>query len=77
MKVNVLLFGKLAEISNSKNVIVENHHHIDSLISHLNSLYPGLKDMKYKIALNQNIITGDNPLKDGDEVALLPPYSGG
>ncbi len=31
----------------------------------------------FKLALNQQLLHGDAPLKAGDEVAILPPVTGG
>ena len=30
-----------------------------------------------RIAVNQDLITGDRPIQPGDEVAFLPPVTGG
>jgi len=30
-----------------------------------------------RVAVNQEYVGGDQPLKDGDEVALFPPVTGG
>ena len=41
--------------------------------------YPGLQAwMPYvRVALNQDYHSWDTPLRDGDELALIPPVSGG
>lgn len=31
----------------------------------------------YRIAVNQEMATGDTSLRDGDEVAIFPPVTGG
>lgn len=31
----------------------------------------------FKLALNQQLLHGDAPLKPGDEIAILPPVTGG
>jgi molybdopterin converting factor small subunit len=44
--------------------------------------YPKLKDValdevNITLALNEEYVTGTQPLKQGDVVALIPPISGG
>ena len=43
--------------------------------------HPKLKDMirdkKIMVSVNQDMASPDSVIKDGDEVALLPPFSGG
>lgn len=31
----------------------------------------------FRVAVNQTLATGDTPLKEGDEVAIFPPVTGG
>ncbi|OHX12090.1 molybdopterin converting factor subunit 1 [Chromobacterium sphagni] len=31
----------------------------------------------FRVAVNQDMATGDTPLADGDEVAVFPPVTGG
>lgn len=38
---------------------------------------PGLLDRSVRIAVNDEIILGDRPLGNDDEVSFLPPMSGG
>jgi molybdopterin converting factor small subunit len=36
-----------------------------------------LSHYRFVVSLNNELITGDAELKDGDEAAMLPPFSGG
>lgn len=47
------------------------------LNSFLTSNYPILEKNQYKIAVNQEIVGNEHVLRDGDEVAFLPPFAGG
>jgi molybdopterin converting factor small subunit len=49
------------------------------LKKHITSLFPALKPFYKELtfALNGEIVEKDTTLKDGDEVSLLPPMSGG
>ncbi len=31
----------------------------------------------FRVAVNQTLATGETPLKDGDEIAIFPPVTGG
>ena len=77
MQVNVLAFGPLAEIlgGRSHEVTIPPNSSIRYLIEEL-----GLEDWlnnSLSISVNDNIVSEDHPLTDGDEIALLPPVSGG
>ena len=41
------------------------------------SLMPELADSQVRCALNQELATLSSPLRDGDEVAIFSPISGG
>ncbi len=51
----------------------------DQLLDILKQDHPALDEPSKQIivAVNKETGKGDRPLKDGDEVALLPPVSGG
>lgn len=77
MKIKVLFFGMLSEIIGTGSLELENMENIRILQSYLWKAYPEMKDMDYRFAVNKEIINGKHDLKDGDEVALLPPFAGG
>jgi molybdopterin synthase sulfur carrier subunit len=74
--VNVLLFGRLAEICGQHNFECDLTN-TDSVCEKLQAEYPKLKHLSFAIAVNQVLITKNTALNYGDEVALMPPYSGG
>jgi molybdopterin converting factor small subunit len=39
--------------------------------------YPGIENLTYLIAVDRNIVQTNTAIKAGQELALLPPYSGG
>jgi molybdopterin converting factor small subunit len=43
----------------------------------LEEKYEQLKGIKYAIAVDKKIVSGNAPLQDKSVVALLPPFSGG
>ena len=52
---------------------------LDSIFDHYVSQFPRLRELRAStvVALNQQFSKGSTPVSDGDEVALLPPVSGG
>ena len=77
MKVNVMLFGPLTDITGSDNLTLEDITDTDNLVTTLHKVYPGLADSKYLIAVDKKIISINTLLKDQAVIALLPPFSGG
>lgn len=73
----IKIFGQLVDIMGSNSFEVADINNTDELINDLQSKYPALKNSKYNIAVNRNIIQANTILKPGAEVALLPPFSGG
>jgi molybdopterin converting factor subunit 1 len=50
---------------------------VADLLDVLASRIPALTRAKGMVAVNQEYVTASAPLHDGDEVALIPPVSGG
>ena len=47
-------------------------------VSELNDYFQShLKEINFKIAVNHNLVDSTYQLNNNDEVALLPPFSGG
>lgn len=77
MKINLVFFGNLAEIGKNKSIEIETVRNTTDLVNYLNEQFPPLKEKKFLIAINQKMAKGTQELKEGDEVAFLPPFSGG
>ncbi|HVX27995.1 MAG TPA: MoaD/ThiS family protein [Parafilimonas sp.] len=75
MKLKV--FGQLVDLIGSNCIEVIDVNDTDKLIQQLQSKYPLLKNSKYRVAVNRNIIQSNTILKQDAEIALLPPFSGG
>jgi molybdopterin synthase catalytic subunit len=80
MRLRVLCFGRLRELL-SPEIVVElsSPATVDDLWKLLREQHPGLVpyDGAIAIAVNQAFAVLSTPLEAGDEVALLPPVSGG
>lgn len=77
MKINVLLFGILTDIAGTSQVELKDVESVSAVKSWLWRSFPKSKDIDFQIAVNKTIIEGKAELKNGDEVALLPPFAGG
>ena len=77
MKVKVLLFGILSERADTSKFIVEDVKDKNELMQKIAMEYSFLKKTNYLIAVNQEVINNNIVLRDGDEIALMPPFAGG
>ena len=77
MKVKVLLFGIFNERADTSKIIVEDVKDKNELMQRIEREYPFFKKMNYLIAVNQEVIKDNIALRDGDEIALMPPFAGG
>jgi molybdopterin synthase catalytic subunit len=81
MRVRVVYFGILRDMAGREHETVElgEAARLGDLYSSLQDRIPGLESFGGSIALsiNYEYAKSDAPLRDGDEVALLPPVSGG
>jgi molybdopterin converting factor small subunit len=77
MKINVLTFGQVTDIINQSSLEVGDIADVNGLKQMLEEKYEQLKGIKYAIAVDKKIVSGNAPLQDKSVVALLPPFSGG
>lgn len=82
MRVNVRFFASLADIVKSRTAEVELEDPIATVgdvFAYFSSKYPDLAKYSENImlAVNGEFATADTKIKSGDEVAFLPPVSGG
>jgi len=81
MQVRVLYLGMLKEIAGREKEVVElgNHVRLGDLFAYLQQRIPKLIDFRGAIALavNYEYSGGERVLREDDEVALIPPVSGG
>jgi molybdopterin synthase catalytic subunit len=81
MKIKVLLFGVTRDLTGlqEEQTEVPEGVNLDGLWGCYAARFPRLQDLSQVLllAVNQEIAEGTRVLKDGDEVAFLPPVSGG
>jgi molybdopterin converting factor small subunit len=81
----IRLFGFLREKMDSDNLIISIHDtsiSLKELRKYLEGLYPslGLNEINFVFAVNKVIRNEDNEdinVKSSDEIAIIPPISGG
>jgi molybdopterin synthase catalytic subunit len=80
MKVNVLLFGRLTNVAGGRELpllIYGERCSVKEMLSSLFGIHPRLREETFRVVVNQSISHDDEMISDSDEVALLPPISGG
>lgn len=81
MRIRVLFFGVLKDIvgHREESIEVPEDARVQTVFELYANRFPRLRDVASSIvlAVNQQFSTPTAPLSDGDEVAFLPPVSGG
>jgi molybdopterin synthase catalytic subunit len=81
MQIQVLFFGVLKDLAGraSDSLPLPDGSAVADLIQHYEQRMPRMRDLVNSIAIsvNQEYANPEVRLRDGDEVALLPPVSGG
>ncbi len=77
MNLNIKYFGLLVEVTQcSEETLAFSKTTVSELLNILFKKYPNLKDKDFQVALNNEIVSKDT-LITANELALLPPFSGG
>jgi molybdopterin converting factor subunit 1 len=80
-KVRVRLFARLGELAGTRETEVETGEGITAGDAYrlLCSRFPAMSGMDGSLmyAVNAEYVAPDHPLHEGDELALIPPVSGG
>ena len=76
-EMKVVVFGVLTDVIGTSAFEMDAPKDSDALLQNLFSEYPFLKNYKFQIAVNSEKVEGNRLLNSNDEIALLPPYSGG
>jgi MoaE-MoaD fusion protein len=81
MRVQVLFFGQLKDLIGqvAESLVLGERATVRDILQHYSEKFPAILKLSPSLALsvNQEYASQDAPLRDGDEVALLPPVSGG
>ena len=77
MKIKVLLFGLLADAAKQEVIEIDNVKDTDSLLKKAKEWNAVFKNSGFVISLNKKVVSANTVLSANDEIALLPPFSGG
>jgi len=82
--ITIKLFGLIKTLVNNQAelaVALSNGRRVQDLVTTLDAQYPKIGELirqkRVVISVNQDIAHGETEIRDGDEVALLPPFAGG
>ncbi|NQD69431.1 MoaD/ThiS family protein [Sphingobacterium shayense] len=75
MGITIISYGSLIDVLGQSLTCIATD--TDELITHIHQKYPNIKNKRFVIAVNNTIIKKNTVLRQGDQVALMPPYSGG
>ncbi len=77
--ITIKLFGITRDIVGSEALtVVEPVKNVRQLLAHLHAQYPRLTELNaLMVAVNDEYATDETPVSASDEVALIPPVSGG
>lgn len=73
----VKAFGILAEKLARQEVELPFCDNTEELKENLFRFYPDLKEYNFSLAVDKKLVHGITPLKGDEQIALLPPFSGG
>ena len=79
MKIKVLAFGVAKDILDNPSIsVVISGSSLFEFKIELEQQYPKLKELSsYMIAVNNEYATDETLIYEGDEIAIIPPVSGG
>lgn len=73
----VLLFGRLAEIAGLTVFDIELVRDTDQLRQKVLEQFPAIAAIPFRMAVDKKIVSDTTTLQADSTVALLPPFSGG
>ena len=79
MKVRVLFFGATADLVGSRetSVNVKGNPNVRAALESILKDHPALHRQKLLFSVNEEYASADTLIKDGDELAIFTPVSGG
>lgn len=77
MEVKVRFYGILADVAGTSIRTYQGVISVGDLKLRIQDDFPEIVHYNYNICINSVFINGESVLRDGDEVALLPPFLGG
>jgi len=76
-KIKIRLFGVLADKVSQGFIELEFSNDSESLLRLAYLQFPALAETKFILAINNKVVNSNQQIFKGDEIAFLPPFSGG
>jgi molybdopterin synthase sulfur carrier subunit len=73
----IKVFGQLIDVFGAENISTEATENVEELKADLKKRFPALEEKTFVVAVNRKIVHENISLTDKEEIALLPPFSGG
>ena len=79
MKIRVLFFGATADEVGTRtlDLAVDNQSNTEQAYQQVIAKFPRLSNHHLLLAVNQEYVSKDTPLKEGDELSIFTAVSGG
>ena len=79
MELTLLVFGIIKQKTgkSSLKIVVKGTPTVKNLREEFIKQYPDFEQLNALVAVNNNYVASDFELKNDDEIALIPPVSGG
>ena len=76
-RIRLKAFGMLAEKIGTDSLEIENPGSSEVLRRQLLQQFPALQSLTFQMAVDRKLIQAETTISAGQEIALLPPFSGG
>ncbi|MFM2206839.1 MAG: ThiS family [Bacteroidota bacterium] len=76
MEFNIRAFGRLAEEA-GREFRISTPPDVSALRESLKEHHAVFREIPFRISVNHRLVDGELPLKATDDIAVLPPFSGG
>lgn len=73
----IKVFGQLIDVFGAENISTETSENVEELKDDLVKRFPALAEKTFVVAVNRKVVHENISLTDKEEIALLPPFSGG
>jgi molybdopterin converting factor small subunit len=77
VEIEVLMFGNLVQVVGRNHLVFNGIDNTAALVEKVHSDFPLLTATSYSLAVNGQLVRSVCLLKNGDEIAFLPQFSGG
>jgi molybdopterin synthase sulfur carrier subunit len=77
MKIEVLFFGQLTDITGCSKLVIDYVDTTDNLKKIILEKFPALSSSIFAIAVNNQMITDNISITKNSSIAFMPPFSGG